>query len=144
MTHHAQHDIRAHMRVLGADGEPVGTVDRLEGERLKLTRASGAEAGQHHWLALSLVASVEGDSVRLSVPADAARRSWEAEAAIQSPLGEARPAGIGGPFTGTGGTSEAHRPETARRLGSGGEPGPRPDKPLPETPSRDKDRDMRR
>ena len=29
--------IREHMKVIGADGVPVGTVDRVEGSRIKLT-----------------------------------------------------------------------------------------------------------
>jgi len=37
--------IAEHMKIVGNDGLPVGTVDRLEGERIKLTRA-GHKAGQ--------------------------------------------------------------------------------------------------
>ena len=36
-------DIREHMKVIGKDGAPVGTVDRIEGDRIKLTKKdSGA------------------------------------------------------------------------------------------------------
>jgi hypothetical protein len=68
--------IREHMEVIGADGTHVGTVDKVEGERIKLTKAdSGADieggqggehAGHHHYISLGLVADVEGDQVRLS------------------------------------------------------------------------------
>ena len=35
--------IREHMEVIGADGVHVGTVDKVEGDRIKLTKAdSGA------------------------------------------------------------------------------------------------------
>jgi|KBSMisStandDraft_5_1062788.scaffolds.fasta_scaffold1758137_1 hypothetical protein len=33
-------DIREHMKVIGSDRQPVGTVDHLEGDRIKLSRSS--------------------------------------------------------------------------------------------------------
>ena len=62
-------EIREHMKVIGADGAPVGTVDSIEGERIKLTKADSGEGGHeghHHFLPLALVAEIEGDTVRLS------------------------------------------------------------------------------
>ena len=42
-------DVREHMEVIGADGVHVGTVDKVEGNRIKLTRKdSGAEIGRAH------------------------------------------------------------------------------------------------
>lgn len=67
--------IREHMEVIGADGVHVGTVDRIEGDRIKLTKADsgeGAHEGHHHYLPLGLVAEVEGDKVRLSANGDVA------------------------------------------------------------------------
>lgn len=70
--------IREHMEVIGADGVHVGTVDKVEGDRIKLTKKdSGAEVsegtgsheGHHHFIAGGLVAGVEGDQVRLSATA---------------------------------------------------------------------------
>ena len=67
--------IREHMDVIGADGVHVGTVDRVEGNRIKLTRSdSGAQMegqeshrpGRHHYISLGLVADIEGNEVRLS------------------------------------------------------------------------------
>jgi len=67
--------IKEHMEVIGADGVHVGTVDHVDGQRIKLTKAdSGAQiegaegrhAGHHHYISLGLVAEVEGDVVRLS------------------------------------------------------------------------------
>ncbi len=61
--------IREHMKVIGADGAEVGVVDRVEGDRIKLTKASsgqGSHKGHHHFVPLRLVADIEGDSVRLS------------------------------------------------------------------------------
>ena len=65
----ATSQIREHMEVIGADGVHVGTVDALEGHRIKLTRGDsgmGSHAGHHHYLSIGLVAEVEGDRVRLS------------------------------------------------------------------------------
>ncbi len=68
-------DIREHMEVIGADGVHVGTVDHLDGNRIKLTKADsgeGSHAGHHHYISLGLVAAVEGDTVRLSANGDVA------------------------------------------------------------------------
>jgi hypothetical protein len=67
--------IREHMEVIGADGVHVGTVDRVEGNRIKLTAkdsGEGAHKGHHHYIPTGLVAGVEGDTVRLSANADVA------------------------------------------------------------------------
>ena len=67
--------IREHMEVIGADGVHIGTVDRLEGNRIKLTRedsGQGSHQGHHHYISTALVAEVEGDKVRLSANADVA------------------------------------------------------------------------
>lgn len=62
-------DIREHMEVIGADGVHVGTVDRIDGNRIKLTKkdsGEGSHQGHHHYIDKGLVADVEGDKVRLS------------------------------------------------------------------------------
>ena len=67
--------IREHMDIIGADGVHVGTVDHVEGDRIKLTKADsgeGSHEGHHHYISLGLVADVEGDKVRLSANADVA------------------------------------------------------------------------
>lgn len=66
-------DIKEHMKVIGKDGASVGTVDRVEGDRIKLTRKdSGAgHEGHHHYIDRKLVGAVEGDVVKLSVNASA-------------------------------------------------------------------------
>ena len=68
-------NIKEHMKVVGADGVPVGTVDRVENNRIKLTKADsgqGRHKGHHHFISEGLVAEVEGDTVRLSANADVA------------------------------------------------------------------------
>ena len=75
--------IKEHAEVIGADGVHVGTVDGVEGDRIKLTKKdSGADiegapggehSGHHHYISGGLVAEVEsGGTVRLSANADVA------------------------------------------------------------------------
>jgi hypothetical protein len=67
--------IKEHMEVIGADGAHVGTVDKVDGNRIKLTKADsgmGSRKGHHHFIDMSLVAEVEGQKVRLSANADVA------------------------------------------------------------------------
>jgi hypothetical protein len=68
-------DIKEHMEVIGADGVHVGTVDRVEGGRIKLTKkdsGEGAHKGHHHFIDKGLIAEVEGNKVRLSANANVA------------------------------------------------------------------------
>jgi hypothetical protein len=61
--------IKEHMEVIGADGVHIGTVDKVEGRRIKLTKKDSGEGrhkGHHHFIELSLVADIEGQKVRLS------------------------------------------------------------------------------
>ena len=71
--------IKEHMEVIGADGVHVGTVDHVDGDRIKLTKADsgagfegGAHEGHHHYISGGLVAEIEGNKVRLSANADVA------------------------------------------------------------------------
>src|SRR5215203_1844723 len=68
-------NIKPHMEVIGADGVHVGTVDRVEGHRIKLTKkdsGQGSHKDHHHFVSPGLVAEVEGQKVRLSANADVA------------------------------------------------------------------------
>ena len=67
--------IREDMEVIGADGARVGVVDKVEGDRIKLTKADsnpqiegakGSHADHHHYVSLGLVADIEANQVRLS------------------------------------------------------------------------------
>ena len=74
--------IREHMEVIGADGVHVGTVDKVEGDRIKLTKKDSGEGnheGHHHYISGGLVATVEGDKVRLSANGDVAAELFEEE-----------------------------------------------------------------
>ncbi len=61
--------IKEHMEVIGADGVHVGTVDKVEGGKIKLTKkdsGEGSHKGHHHFIDGGLIAEVEGNKVRLS------------------------------------------------------------------------------
>ncbi len=69
--------IREHMEVVGNDGRHVGTVDRVEGNRIKLTRQDDPDGSgaHHHFLSMNDVQSVSGQQVQLNCPADRAKRA---------------------------------------------------------------------
>lgn len=71
-------EIQEHAEVIGSDGQHVGTVDHVEGNRIKLTKNDSGPAGHqghHHYLDLSTVASIDGGKVRLTMTADEASRA---------------------------------------------------------------------
>ncbi|MBL0373202.1 DUF2171 domain-containing protein [Rhizobium sp. KVB221] len=61
--------IREHAEVITADGQHIGMVDRVEGNRIKLTKHDSlpGHADHHHFIDLSLVESAHGNRVRLSI-----------------------------------------------------------------------------
>ena len=65
----SSHKLKRHMEVIGADGVHIGTVDRIEDGRIRLTEADSGEGRHkrhHHFIDLALVADIEGQKVRLS------------------------------------------------------------------------------
>ena len=58
-----------HMQVKDMNGEHVGTVDHMEGDQLKLTRTDSPD-GQHHYVPLSQVESMDDVAVYLNVSRD--------------------------------------------------------------------------
>ena len=83
--------IRERMQVRGSDGQPVGQVDKLEGDRIKLTKDNVSAQDQHQYIGLDAVASVEGDVLCLDKTAEAAKREMQAR---QSESGATGPADI--------------------------------------------------
>ncbi|WP_298091230.1 DUF2171 domain-containing protein [uncultured Sphingomonas sp.] len=63
--------IQEHAEVIGADGTHVGTVDHVEGDRIKLTKndspqTEDGQGAKHHYISIGLVADIEDGKVRLS------------------------------------------------------------------------------
>ena len=78
-------DIREHMEVIGADGVHIGTVDRVEENRVKLIRSDSGlgHEDHHHYIPKGLIAEVEGDKVRLTARGDVVADLFEQEAGGQ-------------------------------------------------------------
>jgi hypothetical protein len=70
-------EIKEHTKIVGKDGIYVGTVDQVEGDRIKLTKKDSppGHEGHHHYIDKKLIGSVEGDVVKLTVNGDAAPRT---------------------------------------------------------------------
>ena len=56
--------IKEHAEVIGADGVHVGTVDHVQGDRIKLTRTDSPD-NQHHYLPLDAVDRIDDNRVYL-------------------------------------------------------------------------------
>jgi hypothetical protein len=58
-------EIKEHMKIIGKDGAYVGAVDRVEGNRIKLTKkdSPAGHEDHHHYIDRQLVGAVEGDIV---------------------------------------------------------------------------------
>ncbi len=67
-----------HMEVLGSDGAHVGTVDKVRGDRILLTKNDSDAGGRHHSIPSTWIASVDG-KVTLSKTADDAKAAWKNE-----------------------------------------------------------------
>jgi hypothetical protein len=63
--------IKGQMEVKGSDGKHIGTVDAVEGQRLKL-----ASGGMFHYIDLDMVDSIKDGAVRLNKTAAEATRPW--------------------------------------------------------------------
>jgi hypothetical protein len=64
--------IREHMPVVCSNERQFGTVDKVEGDTLKLTKD---QSGQHHWIPAKWVTRVD-DKVHVDRPGDQAMREW--------------------------------------------------------------------
>ena len=71
--------IREHMEVVGSDEQHVGTVDRIAGDRIILTKSDPESGGTHHSLSCTMIDRVEGDRVVLDLSAERARERWRDE-----------------------------------------------------------------
>lgn len=71
-------EVREDMEVVGSDDARVGTVDRVQGERILLNRKDEKAGGIHHSIPCSWIDHV-GDKVKLNITADEALRRWRTE-----------------------------------------------------------------
>ena len=70
--------IKEHMQVFGSDEQPLGTVDKVRGDRVILTKSDSPD-GQHHSINCAMIDRVEGDRVILDKKADEAKAMFGSE-----------------------------------------------------------------
>jgi hypothetical protein len=63
--------IKGQMEVQGSDGKHIGTVDGIEGQRVRL-----ASGGMLHYIDLDMVDTIKDGAVRLNKTAAEATRPW--------------------------------------------------------------------
>lgn len=68
--------IREHMEVVGNDDQPVGTVDRVAGDRIILTKSDPQAGGHHHSISCGNIDRIEDNRVILDCSADQAKQNW--------------------------------------------------------------------
>ncbi|WP_137128430.1 DUF2171 domain-containing protein [Roseomonas sp. HF4] len=73
--------VRARMAVVDFDGVYLGTIDRVEDGCIRLTRTDGSDNEGRGPIPLSSVETVEGDTVKLNVTAQASREAEGASVA---------------------------------------------------------------
>ena len=71
--------VRDQMTVVGNDQEPIGTVDRVAGDRVILAKSDPESGGSHHSLSCAEIERIDGDRVILSTTAAEARTRWRDE-----------------------------------------------------------------
>ncbi len=70
--------VEEHMEVVGSDGAHVGTVDKVRGDRILLTRTDKDAGGVHHSIPSRWIQLVD-TKVTLSKTADDAKAAWREE-----------------------------------------------------------------
>jgi hypothetical protein len=81
--------VAGHMDVVGSDGSHVGTVDKVRGDRIILTKNDQDAGGRHHSIPSRWIQSVD-DKVTLRKTADEAKREWRDEERNQAFFSEGR------------------------------------------------------
>lgn len=70
--------VSEHMEVVGSDGQHVGTVDKVRGDRIVLTKNDADAGGHHHSIPSRWIQSVD-DKVTIRKTADEAKSAWKDE-----------------------------------------------------------------
>lgn len=94
--------VAEHMDVVGSDGEHVGTVDKVRGDRILLTKNDADAGGRHHSIPSRWVQTVDG-KVTLTKTAAEAKQQWQDEERDQAMF---RDGGTGDAAAGSGAGNE--------------------------------------
>ncbi|WP_337846156.1 DUF2171 domain-containing protein [Sphingomonas sp.] len=70
--------VSEHMEVVGSDGAHVGTVDKVRGDRIILTKSDPDAGGHHHSIPSRWIESVD-DKVTIRKTAEEAKAAWRDE-----------------------------------------------------------------
>jgi hypothetical protein len=76
--------VREHQEVVGSDGQHVGTVDHVRGDRILLTKDDKSASGHHHSIPSAWITKV-GDKVEINRTASQAQSVWKDEEGQQGP-----------------------------------------------------------
>lgn len=79
--------VTEHMEVVGSDGQHVGTVDKVRGDRIILTKSDPDAGGHHHSIPSRWIESVD-DKVAIRKSADEAKAAWRDEERSGALFGE--------------------------------------------------------
>ncbi|UVO50385.1 DUF2171 domain-containing protein [Sphingomonas sp. SUN019] len=79
--------VEEHMDVVGSDGSHVGTVDKVRGDRILLTKSDADAGGRHHSIPCGWIAAVDA-KVTLAKTADEAKKHWKDEERKQALFGD--------------------------------------------------------
>jgi hypothetical protein len=79
--------VQEHMEVVGSDGQHVGTVDKVRGDRILLTKNDVDAHGRHHSIPSRWIETVD-DKVKIRKTADEAKSHWRDEERNESMLGD--------------------------------------------------------
>jgi hypothetical protein len=71
--------VEEHAEVYGSDGERVGTVDKIKGDRIVLTKNDPEAGGHHHSIPCGWLQSAEGNRVTLNKSSIKAKTMWRDE-----------------------------------------------------------------
>lgn len=79
--------VNEHMEVVGSDGAHVGTVDKVRGDRIILTKNDADAGGRHHSIPSSWLQTVD-EKVTISKTAEDAKAHWRDEERNKAFFGE--------------------------------------------------------
>ena len=81
--------VKEHQEVVGSDGQHIGTVDKVRGDRIMLTKNDKDAGGRHHSIPCSWITSVD-DKVTVNKSADEAKQAWRDEEENKAMFGQDR------------------------------------------------------
>lgn len=79
--------VNEHMEVVGSDGQHIGTVDKVRGDRIILTKNDPEAGGHHHSIPCSWIESVD-DKITVNKTHDEAQRQWRDEERNKAMFGD--------------------------------------------------------